>query len=230
MEEEGQETPISVVQPVFETPVEPKKKSIWPKVVILLILFLVLAAGSYKYLNKTKPCQTDALICPDGSSVGRVGPNCDFAPCPEISVFPTAAVDETDDWKTYTDFQYGYSVKYSPSLVPKTGISDIYLSFVGFGDPALPEKGFSISVRNTKLDKEVEYQKGTVEGHIMASLGKEENLVFQGHQGVRLEFKSDSEGVDPFAIVIINKGENSYAIKSNLEEINQILSTFKFLD
>jgi hypothetical protein len=28
------------------------------------------------------PCTTEALICPDGSAVGRTGPNCEFAPCP----------------------------------------------------------------------------------------------------------------------------------------------------
>lgn len=27
-------------------------------------------------------CTLDAKICPDGSSVGRTGPNCEFAPCP----------------------------------------------------------------------------------------------------------------------------------------------------
>lgn len=27
-------------------------------------------------------CTMDAKICPDGSSVGRVGPNCEFAACP----------------------------------------------------------------------------------------------------------------------------------------------------
>jgi hypothetical protein len=30
----------------------------------------------------SKPCPLDAKICPDGSSVGRIGPNCEFAPCP----------------------------------------------------------------------------------------------------------------------------------------------------
>jgi len=28
-------------------------------------------------------CTMEAKICPDGSSVGRSGPNCEFAPCPE---------------------------------------------------------------------------------------------------------------------------------------------------
>lgn len=34
----------------------------------------------------TKPvaCTMEAKICPDGSSVGRTGPNCEFAPCPTV--------------------------------------------------------------------------------------------------------------------------------------------------
>ncbi len=28
-------------------------------------------------------CTLEAKICPDGSVVGRMGPNCEFAPCPE---------------------------------------------------------------------------------------------------------------------------------------------------
>jgi predicted lipoprotein with Yx(FWY)xxD motif len=35
--------------------------------------------------NCPVPCPADAKICPDGSSVGRVGPNCDFAPCPQAN-------------------------------------------------------------------------------------------------------------------------------------------------
>ena len=32
-----------------------------------------------------KACQMDARICPDGSSVGRTGPNCEFEECPPFS-------------------------------------------------------------------------------------------------------------------------------------------------
>jgi hypothetical protein len=28
-----------------------------------------------------KACTMEAKLCPDGSSVGRSGPNCEFAPC-----------------------------------------------------------------------------------------------------------------------------------------------------
>ena len=27
-------------------------------------------------------CTQEAMICPDGSAVGRTGPNCEFAACP----------------------------------------------------------------------------------------------------------------------------------------------------
>ncbi len=30
------------------------------------------------------PCTMDAKICPDGSGVGREGPNCEFPDCPEM--------------------------------------------------------------------------------------------------------------------------------------------------
>ena len=38
-------------------------------------------------------CTDEALICPDGSSVGRTGPNCEFAPCPGAP--PAGTVDES---------------------------------------------------------------------------------------------------------------------------------------
>jgi len=30
-----------------------------------------------------KACTQEAKLCPDGSAVGRIGPNCEFAPCPQ---------------------------------------------------------------------------------------------------------------------------------------------------
>ena len=32
--------------------------------------------------NNTNACTAEAKICPDGTAVGRIGPNCEFAPCP----------------------------------------------------------------------------------------------------------------------------------------------------
>jgi hypothetical protein len=35
---------------------------------------------------RQKACTQEAIICPDGTSVGRTGPNCEFAPCPNTNV------------------------------------------------------------------------------------------------------------------------------------------------
>lgn len=45
------------------------------------VLSGVLAA---RYLNPAKQvaCTMEAKLCADGSAVGRVGQNCEFAPCP----------------------------------------------------------------------------------------------------------------------------------------------------
>jgi len=37
--------------------------------------------------NGPRPCTLEAKICPDGSAVGRTGPNCEFAPCPGASKY-----------------------------------------------------------------------------------------------------------------------------------------------
>jgi eight-cysteine-cluster-containing protein len=42
-------------------------------------------------------CTADAKICPDGSTVGRIQPNCDFAPCPAVNVTCT----DSDGGKSY---------------------------------------------------------------------------------------------------------------------------------
>jgi murein DD-endopeptidase MepM/ murein hydrolase activator NlpD len=38
-------------------------------------------------------CTQEAQLCPDGSAVGRSGPNCEFAPCPDV-VAPQEANDQ----------------------------------------------------------------------------------------------------------------------------------------
>jgi len=44
-----------------------------------------------KEIRNDKPikpaiCTQEAKVCPDGSSVGRIGPNCEFAPCPTQAI------------------------------------------------------------------------------------------------------------------------------------------------
>ncbi|KKU70531.1 MAG: Integral membrane protein [Candidatus Wolfebacteria bacterium GW2011_GWB1_47_243] len=53
-------------------------------------------------------CTMEAKVCPDGSSVGRSGPKCEFAACPE------SRYDTT--WKTATDEEKGITFRYPEDL------------------------------------------------------------------------------------------------------------------
>lgn len=65
------------------------------KPLLIVIVFLALISGGAAYfaLNQNaisptptpKACTQEAKLCPDGSAVGRIGPNCEFAPCPAIN-------------------------------------------------------------------------------------------------------------------------------------------------
>jgi hypothetical protein len=50
----------------------------------LLLVVLVLLSGCLQQ-NPPVACPADAKICPDGTAVGRVPPDCEFAPCPTLN-------------------------------------------------------------------------------------------------------------------------------------------------
>ena len=58
------------------------------KIILGIIVLATVVVGVY-YLNIKKEqtqiaCTMEAKLCPDGSAVGRTGPNCEFAPCPKV--------------------------------------------------------------------------------------------------------------------------------------------------
>ncbi len=71
----------------------------WGLIFILVVILIIVSVGVF-YLRGNnqklpdiypteKSCTLEAKICSDGSSVGRTGPNCEFAACPVI-------IDKTD--------------------------------------------------------------------------------------------------------------------------------------
>jgi hypothetical protein len=66
-------------------------------------------------------CAADALICPDGSGVGRTGPKCAFAPCPGTEISGTLKKDEE-----------GFFIENLGSTIRMTfGAEDLILPFYG---------------------------------------------------------------------------------------------------
>ena len=127
--------PTSVSQASALTPppvLKPKsKKSL--TAIIGFVIFLLLAGGAaagYVYKDEiikivSKPkevaCTMEAKVCPDGSSVGRTGPKCEFAPCPTVSP-QDKLKGETANWKTYANTVYGFSIKFpSSETISKCG-------------------------------------------------------------------------------------------------------------
>jgi hypothetical protein len=59
-------------------------------IALMIVGVLALGGGTYYFLLKKAPkpvaCTQEAKICPDGSAVGRTGPNCEFAECPEKTI------------------------------------------------------------------------------------------------------------------------------------------------
>ncbi|MBU3901639.1 hypothetical protein KKF25_03270, partial [Patescibacteria group bacterium] len=91
-------------------PQKPLSKT-WQIVAIIVAGILVIGGvsyGSYYLWQKSagnvgqKACTMEAKLCPDGSSVGRTGPNCEFAKCDSVFVSPSAT---TADWWTYKNEQ-----------------------------------------------------------------------------------------------------------------------------
>jgi len=54
-------------------------------IVLIIVGVLALGGGTYYFLVKKAPkpvvCTQEAKICPDGSTVSRIGPDCEFAEC-----------------------------------------------------------------------------------------------------------------------------------------------------
>jgi len=59
------------------------------KKIIIPIVAIAVAVGwvFFSTVKTTEPvaCTMEAKLCPDGSAVGRVGPNCEFAKCPPLN-------------------------------------------------------------------------------------------------------------------------------------------------
>lgn len=62
---------------------------------IVLLFLAALAVGAY-YFTRAQPvaCTLEAKVCPDGSTVGRSGPSCEFAECPALSEGTKSVNDE----------------------------------------------------------------------------------------------------------------------------------------
>ena len=140
--------------------------------------------------------------------------------------------DGTENWKTYTNDQYGFSIKYPSESILKENLSDLYLLQVIFDNI---KDSFSVEVvkgENGKVsNSHIDYRKWQVVGHIADRIDQELKSLRQGREEVKLLYTITGSGKSiQRAIDIIGGDKYSYVVTSNADQIDQILSTFKFVN
>lgn len=70
-------------------------KSLSVLLIIVISASVLYFVSSYFQINQTA-CTLEAKICPDGSSVGRSGPNCEFTPCPKVNKVVSPTIDSVE--------------------------------------------------------------------------------------------------------------------------------------
>ncbi|MFA5714562.1 MAG: hypothetical protein WC998_02330 [Candidatus Paceibacterota bacterium] len=219
------------------------QKRFTPIMIALVVLLLVGVGGtSYYFINKQFQkqiaCTAEAKICPDGSSVGRTGPNCEFTACPEVKI------DEIAGWNNYMSDKYGFEIKY-----PKDWLVDDRYGVIKILSPewqksieAGKKSEYSIYYKDNtcaycyNISIHFEAINETLEEYITKNSGGYENptkIEFAGENGYRVV----ELGEKIINGILIKKDNYLYDIglvPGNKTEAvekteNQILSTFKFL-
>ncbi len=228
--------------------------------IIFLVGILILAgvAGEAYYFLKIRPpqqkaCTMEAKICPDGTSVGRTGPNCEFAACPGATRESTGSA-ETANWKTYTNSNYGYSIMYPADIL----INDAEVCSSGFADD--PDNNLVLFRKHAG-----KYYCGSDEPYYFSIIPKKTNPPASNDSCLTITKESISidgaqaekqttvfitskecinQGIGPLfnkfvQILLLNKNNQELRIQYGTGGINKnlnesvftsILSTFKFID
>lgn len=116
---------------------------------LVVIVMILLVSGAYysvarsglfpKASSSHKGCTEELIICPGGSSVGRIPPKCEFSPC-----LSSAPIDETANWKTYSNTSMDISFKYPESwYVEESGTRDNpYMRIQNYDSETAPGRGY----------------------------------------------------------------------------------------
>lgn len=198
----------------------PKPSHTFPFLLAGLALLLGGIFGGF-FLVKSSPkaCTLEAKLCPDGSAVGRTGPNCEFTPCPQITTTsPSAIPDPTANWQTYTrisgiTFRYpnDWTEQSNFSLQPPDKLMSIWVEGRTVGLECLTKTGTKSQLVNGK-NVNLEYYSGI----------KSENCDNKGHLVIFLPVLTESTSFT------FTYNETNKITAEKL--FDQIFSTFKFLN
>ena len=231
------------------------RKKLYSIIGIAVILFFVggVVAGSYFYRDDIinflsskdedgVACPTDAKICPDGSSVGRIPPDCEFAECPAVEEKEIIKEEiDISDWQTYRNEYIGIEFKY-----PKD------FHFTDFNSPneefniSMSSSGSSIVRAYMKESTINDWMNDSVSGDYLADRGihnqtikridyfEHNNIIVDNRKGVSYEMENcDMHGCSKNEMIIIEDNNEIFVfvVNQNFKEVfNKMLTTVKFIN
>jgi hypothetical protein len=135
-------------------------------------------------------------------------------------------------WVNYQNNEFKFSFD-RPKFLQKNELEDAgnYSSFIRFEETQFSRaKGLAVGVRENSLENEVEQLKLELEKDFDIRLISESKILIDGYDAIRLKYepknKSEFESRD---FIVINNGKFSFSISTVPEQIDRVISSFKFL-
>jgi len=231
---------------------ENKQKGFAVPLIIAIVAIVAIGGGAYYFFTEKAEeqvvCTKEAKMCSDGSSVGRIGPDCEFAPC------PVASTDETadTDWKTYQNDTYGFELKYPSLWVVRDGNKDYKTeglnNFYQFCSKIITTPDEPLGYNDNFVGRceggflRINIWKPTTEMKIISNyfstlkLDKENKITIGDKPASEFIYSGLSQisgGVHTWHLFVVQTNDYIYSINGdscmdNKTECNQIVSTFKF--
>ena len=152
---------------------------------------------------------------------------CTFFTAPDPNLF--------ENWKTYRNEKYGFEIRHDPELNPterdgggETVGQFTFLQSISFGSVFLKSPHSFVVEINQKFS--VDDYRTDIIGHIADKIDFVEKAQINGNSWTKLSYKvSSTKGDVPVIQAVLNNRKYGYAITAGPSDIDQILSTFKFI-
>lgn len=198
---------------------------------VILTVFITggLFLGKYIYTPKS-----EVAIQPTVTAIQVITP----AVTSTTDLSTESSGSATANWKIYENKKYGFSIGYPQDLLATENLN-LPAEFdgleVNFDSNKLYSnnqnpKNIYLSVSKTDQDLKtiVNEQKSKIVGHVVSKINTELTLLVSGIKAIKITFDLNDNG-DRANVFLIKNGF-LYSISADDKLINQILSTFKFLD